>query len=66
MGGWTWIQALNFSRTHLHHIGNNLKVPVIMFVSARLERPSHEVYLRFNSVPKQFLGDQTQTEFADL
>lgn len=25
MSGWTWIQALNFWRTHLHHIENNLK-----------------------------------------
>ena len=43
-----------------------LKVSVIMLVSARLARPSLEVHLRFTIVPKQFLGDQAQIDFADL
>ena len=37
-----------------------------MLVSARLARPSLEVHLRFTIVPKQFLGDQAQIDFADL
>ena len=37
-----------------------------MFVSARLARPSLEAHLRFTIVPKQFLGDQAQIDFADL